>query len=105
MNESEFNGLADETLTRIECALEHCEADLDCSRISDGVLEIEFEDGSKIVVNRHAAAQELWVAARSGGYHFRWDGKSWRNTRDNSELMTALSQQVSVQAKKAVDLN
>ena len=82
MNESEFNGLADKMLDRIERALEHCGADLDCSRVGDGVLEIEFEDASKIIVNRHLAAQELWVAARSGGYHFRWDGESWRNTRD-----------------------
>lgn len=105
MNESEFNGLAEETLDRIEGALETCNADLDCSREADGVLEIEFDDGAKIVVNRHAAMQEVWVAARSGGYHFRWDGKSWRDTRDGAELMRALSALISAQAKARIDLD
>lgn len=105
MNESEFNGLAEETLDRIEGALETCNADLDCSREGDGVLEIEFDDGTKIVVNRHAAMQEVWVAARSGGYHFRWDGKSWRDTRDGTELMRALSALMSAQAKARIDLD
>lgn len=105
MNESEFNGLAEETLDRIEGALEACNADLDCSREGDGVLEIEFDDGTKIVVNRHAAMQEVWVAARSGGYHFRWDGKSWCDTRDGTELMRALSALISAQAKARIDLD
>jgi CyaY protein len=77
---------------------------LDFARVSVGVLEIECADGSKIIVNRHAAAQEMWVASRSGGFHFRWDGERWRDTRDASELMAALSRLVSAQAGEPVDL-
>lgn len=104
MNESEFNALADAALGRIERGLEASGADLDFSMLSAGVLEIECTDGSKIIVNRHAAAQEVWVAARSGGFHYRWDGAVWRNTRDGSELMAALSALLSAQSGETVDL-
>src|SRR5512133_1380089 len=104
MNDSEFGALADAALARIETALERSDADLDVAIVTAGVLEIELADGSKIVVNRHAAAQEVWVAARSGGFHFRWDGSAWRDTRDGSELMVALSALVSAQSGESVSL-
>ena len=105
MNDSEFNALADEALTRIEAGLERSGADLDFAMISSGVLEIEFPDGGKIVVNRHAAAREIWVAARSGGFHFRWDGSVWRNTRDQSELMASLSVLLTAQSGDSIKLD
>ena len=104
MNDSEFNALAEAVLKRIEAGLDACGADLDFAMVSAGVLEIEFSDASKIIVNRHGAAQEMWVAARSGGFHFRWDGHAWRDTRDNGELLTALSRLVSAQAGESVNL-
>ncbi|WP_291993431.1 iron donor protein CyaY [Candidatus Accumulibacter sp. ACC003] len=104
MNDSEFGTLADAALQRIEAALEHCSADLDFAMISDGVLEIEFADASKIIVNRHDAAGEMWVAARSGGFHYRWDGAAWHDTRGGGELMAALSRLVSEQAGESVAL-
>lgn len=105
MNDSEFNALADEALTRIEAGLERSGADLDFAMISSGVLEIELLDGSKIVVNRHSVAQEVWVAARSGGFHFRWDGRVWRDTRDQSELMASLSALLSAQSGESIKLD
>lgn len=109
MNDSEFNSLADAVLGRIEAGLEAAvesgDADLDFAMVSAGVLEIEFPDRSKIIVNRHGAAKEIWVAARSGGFHFRWDGSLWHDTRDNSELIAALSALVSAQAGEAISLN
>jgi len=104
MNDSEFNTLADAALSRIETGLDESGADLDFAMVSAGVLEIEFADRSKIIVNRHGAAKELWVAARSGGFHFRWDGQSWRDTRDGGELLAALSALVSAQCGSAVSL-
>jgi len=98
MNDSEFNALADAALKQIEAWLETRDADLDFEMVAAGVLEIEFADGGKIVVNRHGAAKEMWVAAKSGGFHFRWGGDAWRDTRDNSELMAALSKLVGAQA-------
>ena len=52
-------------------------------------------DGSEMVINRHVANREIWVAARSGGYHFRWDGSAWRDTRGQGELLPVLSRLVS----------
>ena len=104
MDDSEFNRLADTALKQIETALENSGADLDFSMVSSGVLEIELDDGSKIFVNRHSAAQEVWVAARSGGFHFRWDGQAWRNTRDSSELMAALSALITRQSGETIRL-
>ena len=104
MDDKEFNGLADAALARIDAALEACEAEIDFELAAGGVLEIEFEDGSKIIINRHGVAREIWVAARAGGFHFRWDGKAWVDTRDGAELMQKLSALASQQAGEAIQL-
>ncbi|OGA71800.1 MAG: iron donor protein CyaY [Betaproteobacteria bacterium RIFCSPLOWO2_12_FULL_65_14] len=104
MNETEFEALAGAALERIERALEASGVDADFELKEGGVLEIEFADGSKIIVNRHGTAREIWVAARSGGFHFRWDGSVWRDSRDRSELFAALSKLVSMQSGSPVIL-
>ena len=105
MNETDFEALAGAALAKIEQALEASGVDADFELKAGGVLEIEFADGSKMVINRHGAAREIWVAARSGGFHFRWDGSAWRDTRDGTELFAALSKAVSAQSGQAVLLH
>ena len=106
MSETEFLDLADSTLGTIEAAMDRLNdedvIDVECKR-SGNVLEIEFIDnGSKIIVNSQAPLQEMWVAAKSGGFHYkRADGK-WINTRDGSELYAALSTLASEQGGTAV---
>jgi CyaY protein len=102
MDETEFEALAERALARLEAALEASGVDADVERKDGGVLEIEFADGSKMIVNRHGAAREIWVAARAGGFHFRWDGALWRDTRDGAELFAALSRLVSGQSGQPV---
>ena len=104
MDDKEFNSLADATLMQIEHALEASEADIDFELAAGGVLEIEFADGSKIIVNRHGVAREIWVAAKAGGFHFRRDGEVWRDTRDGAELMEKLSTLASQQAGEKIVL-
>jgi CyaY protein len=104
MDDKEFNTLAETTLAQIDAALEACDADVDSQLAAGGVLEIEFDDGSKIIVNRHGVAKEIWVAARAGGFHFRWDGAAWRDTRDSTELMEKLSTLASQQAGQHIVL-
>lgn len=104
MDDKEFSAQAAAALARIESALEAVDGDIDFELAAGGVLEIEFADGSKIIVNRHAVAREIWVAARAGGFHFRWDGNRWLDTRDGSELMAKLSQLASQQAGETVTL-
>jgi CyaY protein len=108
MGETEFLELAESTLDKIEAALDHLNdedlLDVECSR-SGNVLEIEFiYNGSKIIVNSQAPMQELWVAAKSGGFHYKREGGKWVNTRDASELFAALSKLVSEQAGTQVKL-
>lgn len=105
MDEREFNGHADAMLARIERALEDCAAELDFEIKPGGVIEVEFDNGGKIIVNRHTAAREIWIAAKSGGYHFRMDEPGrWLGTRDGAELMTVLSRCVGEQAGVTVNL-
>jgi len=104
LDEAGFNALADEMLASIEAALENCAIHLDYEVKPGGVLEIEFEDGSKIIINRHTAAREIWIAAKSGGFHFRPDAGRWLGTRDGAELLAALSDFISRQSGQAVTL-
>jgi CyaY protein len=105
MDERQFEALATQALQRIERALEDSGIDADFELKEGGVLQLEFGNGSKIIVNRHGAAREIWVAARSGGFHFRWDGSAWRDTRDGAELFAALSKLVSAQSGTGVILS
>ena len=105
MDDSEFISLADKALDRIEQAIETSGADVDCSMTGDGVLEVECADGSKIIVNRHLAAREIWVAARAGGFHFRWSDEEWRDTRSGQELLASLSALLSLQAGETITLS
>ncbi|HSC24552.1 MAG TPA: iron donor protein CyaY [Casimicrobiaceae bacterium] len=94
MDESAFVAAADATLHRIglalDAAVETSGADLDWS-LNDGVLTIECADASRIIVNRHVPNREIWVAAKSGGFHFRADDGHWRDTRGSDELGAMLS--------------
>ena len=104
MTDTEFEALAGTTLAAVERGIEATGLDIDIQAKGAGVLEIEFQDGSKMIINRHAAAREIWVAAKSGGFHYRHDGTAWRNTRDGDELFAALSRLVSAQAGAPVTL-
>jgi len=102
MNDTDFEKLADQALARVEAALEESGLEADIQLKDGGVLEIEFEDGTKLIVNRHRPAREIWVAARSGGFHFRWDGAAWRDSRNGEELFAALSRLASLQSGQPV---
>lgn len=104
MDDKEFAEVSGATLARIEALLEACDADLDFELAPGGILEIEFADGSKIIVNRHGVNKEIWVAAKAGGFHFRHDGGRWIDTRDGEELFAKLSRLATQQAGEPVDL-
>lgn len=105
MDEARFNALAEATMAKLESALESCADGFDYEVQPGGVLELEFDDGSKIIVNRHSAAREIWVAAKAGGFHFRYEDGRWVGTRDGVELFEALSRLISAQAAGAVRLS
>lgn len=70
--------------------------DIDTQR-TGGLLELSFPDGSKIVVNTQPPLQEVWLAARAGGFHFRFVEGRWLDTRDSSEFFAVLSRHASLQ--------
>lgn len=110
MEEREFLALADAELARLDDALDALqdEADFDYELKAGGIIEIAFANDSKIIVNRHAAAREIWVAARSGGFHFKpptAPEERWRDTRSGEDLAAALSRCFSEQAGVALRLD
>lgn len=107
MDESAFIAIADALLEKLglalDAALETSDADIDWT-LEDGILTIECEDGSRIIVNRHVPNREIWVAARSGAFHFRADHGQWRDSRGHDDLATLLTRLVKAQARIALRL-
>jgi len=105
MNEAEFHKLAAVTLSHIEQAVENCGADIDFENAGE-ILELEFANRSKIIINKQSAASQIWVAAKSGGFHYSFDegAQQWRNDQNGAELFTELSRLMSEQAGAPVTL-
>jgi CyaY protein len=107
-SDSTFIAAADVALAAIGAALDAALAtsDIDADwSLNDGILEIECEDGTKLIVNRHVPNREIWVAARAGGFHFRGIDGAWRDTRSGEPLSRQLAQLLQQQAGLQVDLS
>jgi CyaY protein len=104
--ETEYIATADALLASIGAALDDAvdasDADIDWS-LNDGILTIDCGGSGKLIVNRHVPNREIWVAARSGGHHFRADGDRWVDTRSGEALDAALSRLLREQAGLAID--
>ncbi|MGH8713176.1 MAG: iron donor protein CyaY [Casimicrobiaceae bacterium] len=105
--DSEFTARADAVLDAIgaalDAAIEASDADADWSLI-DGVLTIDCGGAGKLIVNRHVPNREIWVAAKSGGFHFGATGGTWHDSRSGEELGAALARLLRAQAGISVDL-
>ena len=103
LSDAEYAREAAALLARIEATtdrwLDQDVVDIDTQR-TGGLLEMSFEGGSKIIVNTQPPLHEVWLAARGGGYHYRWVAGRWLDTRDGSEFFAALSQHASAQGGK-----
>jgi len=105
MNEAEFNKVATVTLSRIEQSVEACGADIDFENAGE-ILQLEFTNRSKIIINKQGAARQIWVAAKSGGFHYSYDAgtQQWRNDQSGAELFSELSRLASEQAGESIRL-
>ena len=103
MTESEFNDMVDETFATIEDAIDDCESDIDTEE-SGGVLTLTCANGSAIIFSRQAASRELWVAARSGGFHFVHQEGRWYCPKYQRSMQDMLSEITREQADEAIDL-
>ena len=84
---------------RVDGWLQDDVVDIDTHR-TGGLLEMSFPNGSKIILNTQPPLHEIWLAARSGGFHYKFVEGEWRDTRDGRELFEALSVCASEQAAK-----
>lgn len=96
MTESEFLALAEQTLDEIETAVEAAPIDVEVTRTGN-VLTLELADGGRVVINSQTPMRQIWVAAKSGGFHYERREGAWRDTRDGTELFAALSRILSAQ--------
>lgn len=98
MNDAEFNRQIDATLEALELILD--DADIDYEN-SGGILTIEFENDTSMIFSRQSGNNQLWLAARSGGYHFAWDevAVDWRCTRSGELLKAMASREISQQGE------
>jgi CyaY protein len=101
MTDPEFMDKAEQVLAAIESGCDRINdatnADIDNQRVG-GMVTLRFANGSEIVVNLQKPLHEIWLAARSGGYHFRFDGDRWVDTKGQGELFERLSQDASGQS-------
>jgi CyaY protein len=105
MTDAEYTRQAHATLAAVETTIDRWldddVIDIDTHR-TGGLLELSFPGGSKIILNTQPPLHELWMAARAGGYHFRWAEGAWRDTRSGEEFCAVLSTQASAQGGQAL---
>ena len=105
LSDSDYRALADAMLAHVESTvdrwLQQDVVDIDTHR-TGGLLELSLPDGSKIILNTQPPLHELWMAARSGGFHFRRSQGRWVDTRDGREFLDALSACASAQAGRTL---
>jgi CyaY protein len=108
LTSAEYDALTRAALARIECALDDWlqadVVDIDSQR-SGGLLELTLPGGGKVVINTQPPLQELWLAARSGGRHFRYVHPRWVDTRNGDEFFAVLSRELSAQAGTTLSID
>ncbi len=101
MTDTEFMDRAEAVLRAIEASCDRIndesDADIDNQRVG-GMVTLVFRDRSQIVVNLQKPLHEIWLAARSGGYHYKFDGRQWMDTKGQGEFFTSLSRYATEQA-------
>ena len=105
MNENEYNRCVDELMLQIEESIDNSALEIDCEN-SNGILTLTIEsNGSQMILSRQTASREVWLAARSGGFHFILKDSIWRDTKTNDTLVMILQQAVKLQAGEIIDFS
>ena len=105
MTDSEYLNQAEAALRAVEQACDqlndNTDLDIDNQRVG-GMITLTFADRSQIVINLQPPLHEIWMAARTGGFHYRWQDDAWRDTKTGQEFFSDLTHQASMQAGAAV---
>jgi len=106
MTDLEFLDRAELLLKAVELACDRIndegDVDIDNQRVG-GMITLTFENRSQIIINLQKPLHEVWLAARSGGYHFRFDGQQWADTKGQGEFFERLSKDASTQTGLALN--
>jgi CyaY protein len=95
MDEATFDAVARKELRAIEDAFADIDPDDVEVSTSDGVLRLDLRDGTKIVINSHRAARQIWMAAVASAWHFDpAESGTWIAAKSGEELRATLSQVV-----------
>ena len=103
MAQESFDQRIDNTLLAIEEAIDDEGLDIDYDTIA-GILTLTFPDDSKVIINRQSATGQLWIAARSGGFHLDWQDDDWFCASENQDVTSLLNQICSDQLGEEVTL-
>ncbi|GAB3356259.1 MULTISPECIES: iron donor protein CyaY [Giesbergeria] len=105
MTDLEFLAQAEKLLLAVEQSCDRIndttDADIDSQR-SGGMVTLTFRNRSQIVINQQKPLHEIWLATRSGGYHYRFDGSQWQCTKGSGEFFARLDADASTQAGLAL---
>ena len=101
MTDPEFMDLAESLLRSVERVCDAIndagDADIDNQRVG-AMVTLVFANRSQIIINLQKPLQEVWMASRSGGYHFSWREGSWQDTKGQGDFFALLSRDASAQA-------
>lgn len=103
MDEVEYQALLDRLFAEVEDALDDQAPEVDVEA-AGGMLTLGFEGGSAVVLSRQAATRELWVAAKSGGFHLRHEEGGWRCAATGEAFAALLNRVVGEQLGRQVNL-
>ena len=105
MTDTEFMDRAESLLRAVEASCDRIndatDADIDNQR-TGGMVTLTFANRSQIIINLQKPLHEVWMAAKAGGFHYKFDSKQWSDTKDSSEFYTVLSRCASEQAGVAL---
>jgi len=92
MNDTKFHQLVDDQLSRLEQLIDESGADIDYE-ISGNVMTLEFEDRRQIVINRQEPMHEIWLASKSGGFHFQLRHGLWICSKTEKEFISLVKEE------------
>lgn len=105
MTDPEYLDRAEALLLAVERACDSLndstDADVDNQRVG-GMVTLTFANRSQIVINLQKPLHEIWMAARAGGFHYKWDGGRWMDTKGAGEFFGHLSREASAQSGQSL---
>lgn len=108
MTDLEYQDLAESALRAIEAACDHLNDELDVdidNQRTGGMITLVFVNRSQIIINLQKPLQEIWMAAKAGGFHYKFIQGQWTDTKNSSEFFASLSRYASEQAGQSLVFN